>query len=68
MRKKASCRAAGHLARGVPGKAMLTAAVRTRGLSPGSAPAQLAPECFTVAVLRCNPRYYVIYMYVLAST
>jgi len=44
--KKPSHRAAGHLARGVLGRAMLTAAARTRGLSLGSGPAQLAPDGF----------------------
>uniref|UniRef100_A0ACD5WZM3 Uncharacterized protein n=3 Tax=Avena sativa TaxID=4498 RepID=A0ACD5WZM3_AVESA len=44
--KKTIHRAAGRLARGVLGKAMLTAAARTPGLSLGSAPAQLAPDGF----------------------
>jgi hypothetical protein len=60
MRKKASHRAVGHLARGVLGKAMLTAAAPTRGLSLGSALAQLAPDGLgsTATVLPRNPGFY----------
>jgi hypothetical protein len=44
MTRKSSNRAAGHQARDILGKAMLTAAAPTRGLFLGSAPAHLAPD------------------------
>uniref|UniRef100_A0A8R7U9U4 Uncharacterized protein n=1 Tax=Triticum urartu TaxID=4572 RepID=A0A8R7U9U4_TRIUA len=47
-------RAAGHLGRGVPEKAMLTAAVHARGPSPGSAQPQQAPDVLRSA----RPPYF----------
>jgi len=48
---KARHRAAGHLGRGVPEKAMLTAAVHARGPSPGSAQPQQAPDVLRSALI-----------------
>lgn len=50
---KASHHAAGHLGRGVPEKAMLTAAVHARGPSPGSARPQQGPDVLRSASPPC---------------